>query len=177
MRWLWGLYALDRFRGRVVMFQSAIAWMLTAAFLVTLPVTGTGYCPCRFAELLRGPTPTADPVTRETTPPQPCKGCCHAPQDDTPVDAGNGRLRPPQPPDAPGGTPCDHTFVLDSAPAGASGERSGAERGAWDSDVVIAATARPHSHLTHKPVATSSDLSMPASAGPHFFRYAHAFRC
>lgn len=157
------------------MFRSILAWILTAAFLVTLPVTGAGYCPCRFVTVLRGPTPTAPPA-RVTALPQPCKGCCHASQDDTPADAGDDRLPSPQPADAPNGKPCGHHLAFDAAPAVASGERSGAEQGSWDSDAVFGVAARPHAPLTSEPAA-SSDLSMAAHAGPHLLRYAHAFRC
>ena len=156
------------------MFRSALAWTLTAGFLVTIPVTGAGYCPCRLAGVLRGQTPTAQPTDRATTPPQPCKGCCHAPQDNAP--AGASRNESPQPPNDPSGTPCGHHFAFDAAPAGASGERTGVEYGSGDSDAAIGVAARPHAPLTYEPAA-SSDLSMAAPPGPRFLRYAHAFRC
>lgn len=168
--------APDHLCGRVVMFRSILAWILTAAFLVTLPVTGAGYCPCRFVTVLRGPTPTATPA-RVTALPQPCKGCCHASQDDTPADAGDDRLPSPQPADAPNGKPCDHQFVLDAAPAGASGERSGAERGVCHADAVFGADSQPYSNLTPAFAASSDGPPSAPPTGRLLLRYAHAFRC
>lgn len=160
------------------MFRSILAWTLTAATLVTLPVTGAGYCPCRLVAGLRGPTPTpsADPPARAAAPPKSCKGCCHAPQDHTPADAGEPRTESPQPPDRPAEPPCDHRFAFDAAPAGASGERPGDGHGTWDSDAAFGAAALAHARPPHEPAA-SSDPSATARTGSHVFRYAHAFRC
>lgn len=159
------------------MFRSILGWTLTAASLVTLPVTGAGYCPCRFVAVLRGPTPTADPPARATAPPKSCKGCCHAPQDASPADAGDDRLPSPQPADAPNGKPCGHQFVLDAAPAGASGERSGAERGVWHADAVFGADGHPYSNLTPASVASFDRSTSAPPTVRLLFRYAHAFRC
>lgn len=160
------------------MFRSILAWTLTAASLVTLPVTGAGFCPCRLVAGLRGatPTPTVDPPARVTAPPKVCKGCCHAPQDPTLADAGVAQTGSPQPPDRPAEPPCDHRFAFDAAPAGASGERSGEGHGAWDSDAGFGVASRPHARPPHGPAA-SSDPSTTARTGSRVFRYAHAFRC
>lgn len=159
------------------MFRSILAWILTAAFLATLPVTGAGYCPCRFVAVLRGPTPTADPPARVTVTPQPCKGCCHTSQDDPPADVGAIRYGSPQPPDRPTETPCDHRFAFDAAPAGASGERSGAERGVGHADAVFGADSQPYSSLTHTLAVPSDWPTFAPPTGRLLLRYAHAFRC
>lgn len=158
------------------MIRSILAWTLTAASLVTLPVTGAGYCPCRLVAVLRGPTPAAPPARVTAPPSKSCGGCCHAPQGHTPADVGTARTESPQPPDRPAEPPCDHRFAFDAAPAGASGERSGDGHGTWDSDAAFGVEAWPHARPPREPAA-SSDPSATAPTGSHVFRYAHAFRC
>ena len=150
------------------MFRSALAWTLTAAFLVTVPVTRAGYCPCR---LVKAPGKTATaPVARTTAPPQTCKGCRQARHDKTPERPGGERQTPSCPPNGPADAPCDHKLVADAAP---TGERSDA-RGVWDAGPPP--WEQPTNHLTHTPAA-APDRSTPApSPGRDSLRYAHAFR-
>lgn len=159
------------------MFRSAVAWILTTAFLMTLPVAGVGYCPCRFAEALRGQAPTANLVPFATALPQPCKGCRHAHQDNPPAHAGDDRLWSSQPPCAPSEAPCDHRCVLDAAPACGSGERSGAERGVWGADAVSGTGGQSNSNLTRSFTASSNWQISSSPTARHLLRYAHAFRC
>lgn len=151
-----------------VMFRSALAWTLTTAFLVTVPVTGAGYCPCR---LVKAPGKTATtPVAQTTAPQQARKGCCQGRHDMTPERTGGERQTPSCPRDGPADAPCDHKLVADAAP---TGERSDA-RGVWDAGPPT--WGQPTTHLAHAP-AVAPDRPIPApSVGRDSLRYAHAFR-
>ena len=149
------------------MCRSALAWILTATFLVTLPVTGAGFCPCRLVKA-SGKTATALPV-RTTTPARACKGCCQSRHDKAPERPGGERQMPSCPQDRPADSPCDHKLVADAAP---TGERSDA-RGAWDAGPPT--WGQPTWHLTHAPAAPDRPTPTPSVARDSL-RYAHAFR-
>ena len=148
--------------------RSALVWTLTTAFLVTLPVTGAGRCPCRFVNSLR--TPQIAPGTRTTVSPA-LKCCCHSHLLDVSGDAGQ---KPPLPPHGPTDAPCDHRMLMDVALAGPSGERSGSERGVPDAESVVDSGGLPPTHLAPRSVTTLCGVDPAPSR--HVLRYAHAFR-
>ncbi len=154
------------------MLRSVLAWTLLAAFLVTVPVTGGGQCPCRFVNALR--TPATPPAGQATAPPQAGKGCCPRCHFDAPDQGGGDRKTPA--PGRPADAPCDHNMVVDAAPAGAADERSGAECGGWDAGAV-AGSDQPHSHATPDPITAPGGPPPVRPTDRHFLRYAHAFRC
>jgi hypothetical protein len=152
------------------MFRSALVWTLTAAFLVTVPVTGAGRCPCRFVQSLW--TPPA-PATLTPAPPPSCKCCRQTRDQDGP---GNSRQELPPAPGKPADAPCDRCLVVDAAIPGSPGARSDPALGVWGADL-------PSDVGVGTALALAGDLSA-AFAGPkhaprpvaQLIRYAHAFR-
>lgn len=145
------------------MLRSALAWILTAAVLVTLPVTGAVLCPCRFAATFRTPTAAASPPK--------CK-CCHAPRDRAGPDRPGGE---PHKPTAPGEPPCDHHCTVYGAVAFGSGERPGQARVLWDANAPAAVDT-----FTVRPASDSTPPAAPPPAprsGTRVLRYCCAFRC
>ena len=155
------------------MVRSALVWTLTAAFLVTLPVTGAGHCPCRFVKALH--TPPA-PATLTPAAPPPCK-CCRQTHDQDGPDRPEGTRQDASPmPDGPPGTPCDHCLIVDAAVPGSISERSVPASGIGDwntppDDWGAAATSR-----VGGPVSASAVPTPAPRPGAHVLRYAHAFR-
>ena len=154
---------------RVAMFRSVLARTLLAAFLATLPVTGAGVCPCRFAHSLGTPVPAP------TAPSQNRKCCRHAFHRDAPERPSDSRPAPAHRPDKPSDAPCGCHCAVVASP-GVSGDRSGAVRGVWD---AVSPTEAGVASIAHGEAGPQTKPVEPARAPvprPHF-RYAHAFRC
>ena len=148
------------------MFRSVLAWMLTAAFLVTFPVTGAGQCPCRSVKSLR----TRPPAPTSPIPPPACKCCRDAGvQNATEQPAGEPRSLP-EPPEGS----CGHCVVSDAVAENGAGERS-AVHGDPGTPAAEPTTARRQSAGGFPLDATTP--APPPRPGPHLIRYAHAFRC
>ena len=153
------------------MFRSALVWTLTAAFLVTIPVTGAGRCPCRFVKALRPPTPGS---TAGTTVPSQNRKCCCQSRHDAPERSNGNRPKPPQGPSQPTDAPCECHAEAVALP-GTPGERSGSARGAWDADLLAEVGVELTSHVEGGPLTPFGPAPAPRP-GAHLFRYAHAFR-
>lgn len=150
---------------RVAMFRSILVWTLTAAFLVTIPVTGAGPCPCRFVKVLH--TPTAQPAALVPATPPKCK-CCPVPthcEDDQ---------QKPTPPAAPTDGPCDHHFGVDAAVAGGPGEWSEHARGLWDANPAV--DAGGHGALCLAPDVVKAPVAATHPRPCAHLRFAHSFR-
>lgn len=154
--------------------HALLAWTLTAAFLVTVPVTGGGQCPCRFAETLRAPAPA--PTGLAPAQPPACK-CCRLDTDRTaPAHIGDGRQEPLSAPSGPANEPCDHRLVVDAV-VGSANERPETTGGVCDTDPPFVGGTRTHPQGTNEPFVGSAGSTLPPRAGAHLIRYAHAFRC
>jgi hypothetical protein len=149
----------------------AVAWILTAAFLVTVPVTGGGRCPCRLAASPRTPTP--EPKNLTSSRPAACKCCRLDTGHQTPAQVEDGRPKPAPAPGGPADGPCDHHFVADAA-AGPTGERP-------ETAGDVGGTTSPAADeiRTHPPAANASPAATepPPRSRAQLVRYAHAFRC
>lgn len=147
----------------------AVAWILTAAFLVTVPVTGGGRCPCRLVSSPRTPTPPP----KNLTPLRPaCKCCCPDTGHQTSAQVEDGRPKLAPAPGGPADGPCDHHFVADAA-AGPTGERPETAGDVGGTSPPVADEIR-----THPPAANASPAATePPRSCAHLVRYAHAFRC
>jgi hypothetical protein len=150
------------------MFRSALAWVLTTAVLVTLPVTGAGRCPCRVVKSLR--TQPAPQTARPTPEPATCGECCkhhrEVPRPGTaerPQDA-----TPPAAPDAP----CDHGPSPDTALTVAR-DPPGAESPADQCASIDVSPARVES-IASEPTRGPPVVPL---GGRAFLRFAHALRC
>lgn len=153
--------------------RTLLAWTLAAAFLVTVPVTGGGRCPCQFTKAARTPTPA--PTSLTPAPPPACKCCRPDTERTAPAHLGDGRQKPPPQPNGPADVPCDHCLVVDAAVAGPWGERPEATDGTGDAIPLVGETPS-------RPQPTSGSLAGEVGAtlprpGAHLIRYAHAFRC
>jgi hypothetical protein len=149
--------------------RSALVWTLTAAFLVTLPVTGGGQCPCRFVNALR--TPTVQPVAFIPAASLKCN-CCHEPRRGTAPDHPDDDHQKPTPINGP----CGHQFTVDATATGGAGERLEQSRNLWDANPVVDAGGYAASHLATDAVAISPEPTLASRPCAHF-RYAHSFRC
>lgn len=146
------------------MARAVLAWVLTAAFLATVPVTGAGLCPCRLAKALRSQTPPPSP----TPPPATACKCCHA--DRTPAAPD----RPSPAPDGPGDCPCKHGRTADVAPA--ANDRAASALTECDADAGPLAISTGADFARR--ARTGAFAPAPSSHSPaRHIRYAHAFRC
>lgn len=153
------------------MCRSALARMLTAAFLVALPVTGAGpcpYCPPPVTCL-----PTADPPPTHTAAPQKCK-CCHASHDHADGGQPKGEGQKPAP---PGGTPCDHNFTADAALANPSGEWSKGTWKLWGANTVADAGCQSAARPASDPMRYAAGPLPAPPLGRRALRYSCSFRC
>lgn len=144
------------------MFRAVSAWILGAAFLATVPVTGSGQCPCHIAHALGLRVPHLAPVS----PAEPHCKCCltehDAPSapDSEPLSHGtcNG--------------PCEHGAQTGTVPT--APERSDPVRGedgaAGPLDAVPAGAPAVCYTVVGEPVLGSQ-------SGARLIRYSYAFRC
>lgn len=151
--------------------QALLAWTLTAAFLVTTPVTGSGQCPCRFVKTFH--TPPA-PVSLTSAQPPACKCCRLDTNRKAPPQFGDCGQKLPSAPSGPTNEPCDHRFVVD-ATAGSVSERP--ETTDWDWDATPPVADETHSHPQAANGSFAHAAESPARTCAHLIRYAHAFRC
>jgi hypothetical protein len=147
-----------------------LVWAQTAAFLVALPVTGSGQCPYCSLTALRAPS-SAPPVV--TAAPRKCQ-CCHAHHTHAGREQSHGAGHESA---LPGGTPCDHHFTADETLATAPGKRSERAGRFWDANAADEAgcpfdALRPASDPTHH--AAGPPAPPP---GLHALQYSCAFRC
>lgn len=155
------------------MFQSALVWTLTTAFLVTLPVTGAGHCPCRFVKALHTPPPAPAALTPAAPP---CK-CCRQTHDQDGPDRSEGtRQHSSHSPGGPPDTPCDHGRVVDAAVPGSVSERSVPASGSGDWNALADAWGAAATFRAGGAVSASAVPPPAPRPGTHVLRYAHAFR-
>ena len=155
------------------MFRSVLAWTLLTAFLVTVPVTGAGHCPCRFVRSLHTSMPAS--TGGAAVPSQSGKCCCQSLRHDPPERSEGSRPTPPHRPSKPADGPCDCHVEAVVLP-GTSGERSGSARGVWDAESPAEAGVEPTSHVEAGPLTTPVEPGRVPVTRP-YLRYAHAFRC
>ena len=156
------------------MFRSALVWTLTTAFLVTLPVTGAGHCPCRFVKALHTPPPA--PATLTPAAPPACKCCRQTHDQDAPDRPEGTRQHSSHPPGGPPDAPCDHCLVVDAAVPGSISERSVFASGSGDWNAPPDAWGAAATSRAGGPVSASVVPPPAPRPGANVLRYAHAFR-
>lgn len=153
--------------------QARLAWVMTAALLVTVPVTGGGRCPCRFVHAFRAPTPApANPIPAPAPSPG-CTCCRHDTDRDAPTRFGDVPLKS-SPSNSPADAPCDHRLVVDAA-VGSLGERPETTDGNGNTNTLVCET-HAHPRRVSNSLTGATELSPLQCPGTHLIRYAHAFR-
>lgn len=156
--------------------RSVLAWVLSAAFLGTVPVTGAGQCPCQFLNALRTPTtlaPVPAPEVRPAPPPRTCAGCCRSDHRTSPERPKGGQEKPPKPRE-PHGCPCDHHATANAVPAGERPDPVRAGDG-WAVEATTVDAAQYGACRSHDAVPAPTDTG--AIPPCRYLRYACAFRC
>ena len=153
------------------MLRSVLTWVLAAAFLVTVPVTGAGQCPYCHAPSVR--PPAAEPPPARTAAPPKCK-CCHAGRDHADGGRPKGEGQKPAP---PGGTPCDHNFTADEALANALGEWFKGTWKLWGANAVADAGCQSSARPATDPTRYAAGPLPAPPLGWRALRYSCAFRC
>lgn len=160
------------------MFRSILVWALLTAYLVTLPVTGGGQCPCRFVQKPRTPHPATEattPLAEASARRAPCKCCPQSTERDTSHRDGHDGLDRPHTSQSPADGSCGHCLVLDATAVSASGERSVTSQG--DGDAIPLAEERAGTRLANDPHVTPVGPTPAPHLCAHLLRYSHAFRC
>lgn len=162
------------------MFRSILVWALLTAYLVTLPVTGGGQCPCRFVQMPRTPHPAIEataPPAEVSARRAPCKCCPQSTDRDASRRDGQDGRDAPHTPQRPSDGSCDHCLVLDATAVSASGERSGTSQGDGDADPLAVAEERAGTRLANSPHVIPVGPTPAPHPRAHLLRYTHAFRC
>lgn len=154
--------------------QARLAWILTAAFLVTTPVTGSGQCPCRFFVVPHTPTPAPTRTSLIPAPPSGCKCCRFGTDRKAPAQFGDCGQKQASTPSDPANEPCDHRLVVDAA-AGSVSERPETTGGDCGSNPPVA--SETHARPQTANGSLTGAVEFPPRSCAHLIRYAHAFRC
>jgi len=157
------------------MFRAVLAKLITLAFVVALPATGSGQCPCRLVKLLI-PTPPRHATGQTASKPRTEKKRCCSHQHHSHTDHKSDDCQKPKPPTkAPYDPPCDHGPAFDVMPSGVSESRPESEGQAHPMTSGLGWPGQ--TCFTGTPTLPLVQRSRAHPPHENQFRYSHAFRC